>query len=332
MRAIVFREGRQVGVEHLPDPEPGPGEVVIAVRASGICHTDIEILRGNYGSSAFPLVPGHEFAGEVVAVGQGVSGVRVGDRVVVDPNLGCRTCLACQRGRINLCEKLGAYGVTRNGGFAEFCVVAADHVHLIGGMDWQVAALAEPLGCVLNGLSTLDGRVCERATVFGAGPIGLLMALALKWRGTGFVTVVDLSEVRLRLAETFGLKAVAAGSGELAAMKRSQDFVADATGVRAVAEAMPDYVQDGGAALFFGVCPQPARIEISPFEMFRRQLSLFGTHSLNANIPDTLPILDRHGAEAARLVSHRVGIEEIEAVFKSGAAPGALKVQLENSH
>ena len=86
MRAIVFREDRKVTLEHLPDPEPGPAEVVIAVKASGICHTDIEILRGNYGSSAFPLVPGHEFAGEVVAAGHDVTGVKVGDRVVVGAN------------------------------------------------------------------------------------------------------------------------------------------------------------------------------------------------------------------------------------------------------
>jgi len=196
-------------------------------------------------------------------------------------------------------------------------------------MEWHVAALAEPLGCVLNGLSTLDGQERETAMIFGAGPIGLLMALALKWHGTNTVTMVDLSEDRLRLAESFGLLPVAAGSDALLGMSRRQDFVADATGVPAVAEAMPGYVRDGGAALFFGVCPQPARIQISPFEMFRRQLSLFGTHSLNANIPDTLPLLLTHGAEAARLVSHRVPFEEIEAAFNGGVPRGALKVQLE---
>ncbi len=164
--------------------------------------------------------------------------------------------------------------------------------------------------------------------LFGAGPIGLLMALALKWRGAKEVTVVDLSEERLRLAESFGLLPVAPGSDALLGMGRSQDFVADATGVPPVAEAMSGYLRDGGAALFFGVCPQPARIQISPFEMFRRQLSLFGTHSLNANIPETLPLLRTHGADAARLVSHRVAIEEIEAAFKGGVPNGALKVQL----
>lgn len=109
MLAIVFHEGRKVTLEDLPDPKPGPGKVLIAVKASGICHTDIEILRGNYGSSAFPLVPGHEFAGEVAELGANVTGLAPGDRVVVDPNLGCGECPACRRGRINLCEQLGAY-------------------------------------------------------------------------------------------------------------------------------------------------------------------------------------------------------------------------------
>lgn len=327
MQAIVFREGCGVGIETVPDPTPVAGEVVLAVKASGICHTDIEVLKGNYGSSAFPLVPGHEYAGVVVAVGSGVTAVKCGDRVVVDPNLGCGTCFACRRGRVNLCERLGAYGVTRNGGFAEYSVVSGDLVHPIGDLDWQVAALAEPLGCVLNGLSAIEGRRCDTAMVFGGGPIGLLMALALKWRGTPDVTVVDLSAERLDLARGFGFRGIAAGSDALEPLRRGQDFVVDATGVPSVAERLVDYTRDGGAALFFGVCPQAARIEISPFEMFRRQLSLFGTHSLNHNMEDALPLLEENASEAAKIVSHRLTLPEVEAAFRNGAPAGALKVQ-----
>ena len=327
MQAIVFREGFGVAIEHLPDPAPAADEVVIAVRASGICHTDIEILKGNYGSSAFPLVPGHEYAGEVVAVGSAVTSVKTGDRVVVDPNIGCGTCFACRRGRVNLCERLGAYGVTRNGGFAEYSAVSSDLVVPIGDLGWQVAALAEPLGCVLNGLSPMEHRPCDSALVFGSGPIGLLVALALKWKGTSDVTVVDLSAQRLDLARSFGFRGIAAGSDDLEPLKHSVDFVVDATGVPAVAERLVDYTRDGGAALFFGVCPQAARIEISAFEMFRRQLSLFGTHSLNRNIRETLPLLQENASEAARVVSHHLTLPEIAAVFRNGAPAGALKVQ-----
>ena len=328
MQALVFSESQHVAIEQLPDPIPGPREIVIAVKASGICHTDIEILKGNYGSSAFPLVPGHEFAGEVVAVGSEVTSIQCGDRVVVDPNIGCGTCFACRRGRVNLCEKLGAYGVTRNGGFAEYCVVASDLVVPIGTLDWHVAALAEPLGCVLNGISPMAGRTCETALVFGGGPIGLLMALALKWKGTAEVAVVDLSPERLDLARSFGFQGIAVGSEALERMMRSRDFVVDATGVPSVAERLVDYTRDGGSALFFGVCRQTARIQISPFEMFRRQLSLFGTHSLNRNIQAALPLLHANSPEAERIVSHRSTIADVAEIFRNGAPAGALKVQL----
>lgn len=220
MKAIVFQEHGAVAIQDIPDPKHGPDEVVIAVKASGICHTDIEILKGNYGNSAFPLVPGHEYAGEVVALGSAVTSVKCGDRVVVDPNIGCGTCFACQRGRVNLCERLGAYGVTRNGGFAQYSVVSGNLAHPIGDLDWEVAALAEPLGCVLNGLSPLTGRICENALVFGGGPIGLLMALALKWRNDCDVTVVDLSEARLDLARGFGFRGLTAGSDAIEGLQR----------------------------------------------------------------------------------------------------------------
>jgi len=142
MKAVYFPRRGEVAVGDLPDPEAGPGEVVLRVRASGICHTDIEVMRGNYGTGAYPLVPGHEYAGEVAEIGPGVSSVSPGDRVVVDPNLECGSCRACRRGWAHLCEALGAYGVTVNGGFAELSVVRAERLHKIADMSFAMAALA----------------------------------------------------------------------------------------------------------------------------------------------------------------------------------------------
>jgi D-arabinose 1-dehydrogenase-like Zn-dependent alcohol dehydrogenase len=119
VKAILFPSRDTVEIASLPDPRPGPGEVVIDVRASGLCHTDIEVLRGNYGTGAYPVVPGHEYAGVVAETGAGVDRVSVGDRVVIDPNLNCGVCMACAKGWAHLCDDLGAYGVTMNGGFAE---------------------------------------------------------------------------------------------------------------------------------------------------------------------------------------------------------------------
>ncbi|MCB1330381.1 MAG: alcohol dehydrogenase catalytic domain-containing protein, partial [Maritimibacter sp.] len=301
---------------------------VVRVHAAGLCHTDLDVMRSNYGPSAFPLTPGHEYAGEVVAVGAGVGGFAVGDRVVIDPNLECGECAACKRGWAHLCEKLGAYGVSTDGGFAEFSVVRADRVHPIGDLPYDIAALAEPMGCVLNGLVPLEGRIVERAAVFGTGPIGLLMGLALKARGVGEVIMVDLDPARLELARGMGLSAARAGSGDLAALRHACDFAVDATGVPAVAAGLVDHVANGGAVSFFGVCPQEARIEISPFEVFRRELHLFGSHSLNHNIPEALAVLRAIGPEVARVVTHRLSADEVAAVMAGGKPAGSLKIQM----
>lgn len=328
MKAIRFPEKDRVEVAELPDPVARGGEVVVRVRASGLCHTDLDVMHSNYGPSAFPLVPGHEYAGEVVDIGPGATGVSVGDRVVIDPNLECGECAACKRGWAHLCENLGAYGVSTDGGFAELSAVRADRVHQIGDMPFEIAALAEPMGCVLNALSPLEGRIIERAVIFGTGPMGLLMGLALQARGIAEVNMVDLDLERLELAEELGLSGVLSGSDELAALTRACDLAVDATGVPAVAAALLTYVANGGAASFFGVCPQDARIEISPFEVFRRQLALFGSHSLNHNIPQALETLDVIGPRVARVITDRLTAEEIAAVMAGRKPTGSLKIQM----
>lgn len=328
MKAIRFPARNQVEVAEIPDPVAGPCEVVVRVRASGLCHTDIDVMRSNYGPSAFPVVPGHEYAGEVVAVGKDVTGVAIGDRVVIDPNLECGQCAACRRGWAHLCENLGAHGVTVDGGFAEYSAVRADLVHHVGDMPFDVAALAEPMGCVLNGLSPLKGRMLERALIIGTGPMGLLMGLALKARGVPDVIMADLDPARLELARGLGLSAVLPGSSQMAALTRACDLAVDATGVPAVAAGLTAYVANGGAACFFGVCPQDARIEISPFEVFRRQLTLFGTHSLNHNIPEALEALAAIGPGVAAVVTHRLSMDDVAAVMAGHKPAGSLKVQL----
>ena len=118
-RSILFPARNAVESAALPNPRAGPGEVVVKVHASGVCHTDFEVLRGNHDTSAFPVVPGHEYAGAIVEFGPEVTRLSVDGRVVVDPNVECGTCRTCRRGWAHLCEALGAYGVTWNGGFAE---------------------------------------------------------------------------------------------------------------------------------------------------------------------------------------------------------------------
>lgn len=327
MKAIVFPARDTVTVADLPDPVAGPGQVLVDVKASGLCHTDFEVLHANYGPGSFPVVPGHEYAGVIAALGEGVTGLAVGDRVVVDPNIHCGQCEACRRGWAHLCDRLEAYGVTRNGGFAERSVVAAEAVHGIGEMPFDVAALAEPMGCVLNSLDAARARDKRDALIFGAGPMGLMLAVGLQAQGVRAVTLADLDDTRLAFAEAMGFAAIRAGSDDMQRWHRAADLAIDATGVPQVAASLIDHTANGGTALFFGVCPQAARIDVSPFEIFRRQLTLAGSHSLNHNIPEALAALRAFDGDLSRLVSHRLSLDEMQTIFAEGPPRGCLKVQ-----
>lgn len=327
MQAALFTAKNDVSFTELPDPTPGPAEVIVQVKASGICHTDYEVLKDNYGTGAFPVVPGHEYAGVIAEVGTDVSHVHVGDAVVVDPNLECGHCRACKRGWAHLCENLGAYGVTTHGGFAEFSKVRADRVHPMGDMSFSQAALAEPMGCVLNGVDAVFEDWMENALIIGAGPMGLLMGMALRSLGVASVAFADVSESRLELAAGFGFDAIASGSDAMKQWHHRADVAVEATGVPAVAAGLTGYLANGGKGLFFGVCPSDARIEISPFEVFRRQLTLAGSHSLNHNIPRSLDIIAGLGAQIDQVVSHRLPMEDISRILATKPPSDSLKVQ-----
>lgn len=332
MKALYYPEVNEVTVGDIADPVATDREVILRVCASGLCHTDIDVMRSSYGPSAFPVVPGHEYAGEVVSVGDGVLDFRVGDRVVVDPNLECGACPSCKKGWANLCENLCAYGVTEDGGFAEFCKVRAERLHYIGDLPYGLAALAEPMGCVLNGLTPLADRLLENAVIFGCGPMGLLMGLALKVRGVGEINMVDLDAEKLKLAKSMGLSGILAGSVELDSRKNQFDLAIDATGVIPVAERLVDFVSYGGVVSFFGACPRDAKIKISPFEVFRRQLTLLGTHSLNHNIPEALDVIQKVGPDLELLITHRLNFEQLADVVRGKKLPGSLKVQVQMDH
>lgn len=332
MKAIRFTGKGEASLAELALGDLPAGHALVKVKAAGLCHTDIDVLHARYGDGAFPVVPGHEYAGEIAALAADVTGFRTGDRVAVDPNLPCGTCPSCRKGLTNLCRDLKAYGVSHDGGFAEYSVVRADHLHAIGDMPYHIAALAEPLACVLNGLGAAGlhhgAPMPKDALVIGAGPIGLFLALSLKAEGAENVTVADINESRLAFAAELGLGGIVSGSEALAAKRRSYDFVADATGIASVVEGMIDLVADGGTALVFGVCAPDARISVAPFEIFRRQLKLVGSHSLNRNIPDALDILKRDDGRMAKLVSHRLPLADILPFFtKKPTDPATMKVQ-----
>ncbi|MEP0072663.1 MAG: alcohol dehydrogenase catalytic domain-containing protein [Marinomonas sp.] len=327
MKAIVFEAQHSSLIQDVEKPTLKSGEALIRTAACGLCHTDVEILKGNYGEDSYPVIPGHEYSGIVESVLDPKSKVQAGDKVVIDPNISCGKCRSCKKGLTNLCEKLEAYGVTRNGGFGEFSVVSTENLHPAGDLDLKVAALAEPMACVLNALGVSDLENKTDAIIFGAGPMGLLLGIALHAHGIEDVTIVDIEDEKVAGAESLGFKAINSSKVDTSKALGSYDLSIDATGIPAVAESLIPLTNSGGTVLFYGVCPQSAEIKISPFEVFRRQLKIVGSHSLNKNIPESIAVLKKEEKRLKQLISIENSLENVNKAI-NGESRRNMKLQI----
>ena len=197
MKAAVISAPGVVEVTTVDDPVPGPREVVVAVAACGLCGTDLHILDGEFAPS-LPVIPGHEFAGVVAAVGSDVDELAVGTRVAVDPSLYCNECHYCRIGHNNLCERWAAIGVSTAGGAAEYAVApVANCAPLPGHVRLEDAALVEPLSCAVRGYDVLKSQLGTHVLIYGSGTMGLMMLQLAKLTGAASVDVVDIHPERL---------------------------------------------------------------------------------------------------------------------------------------
>ncbi|MFA4028297.1 MAG: hypothetical protein GDYSWBUE_000177 [Candidatus Fervidibacterota bacterium] len=310
MRAAIVEAPNQLIITDIEEPQPGEGEILVEVRACGVCGTDLHIYDGLFPAN-YPLVMGHEFCGIVAAVGDGVSGISVGERVAIQPNVPCGSCELCRCGRPNLCEGLLAYGVHLNGGFARMCIVRCENAFPIGDMPFEAGAFVEPLACCLHGVNLVGVNAGDRAIVFGAGPIGLLLAQICKLRGASEVVVVDIVEERLQVASSLGFVALLGDelSSDEAAHAHSYELAIDASGATAVIERLTRFVRDGGRVLLFGVAPMDAQVTISPFEIYRRELTIAGSFSLGYEFDAAIRLLNSGQIHYDPLITHRMPLD-----------------------
>ena len=289
MRAVVWETPGKLAVTEVPDPSPGHGQLVVKVGACGICGTDVHIADGEFPPTPYPIVPGHEFAGRVVAVGDGVPGEwREGTRVAVDPSLFCGHCPACHAGRGNLCANWNAIGDTVDGAFAEYVAVPFGNAYPIpDGVSDAQGALIEPLSCAVHGLRRIGPVVGQDALVMGAGTMGLLLMQLLNRAGARSVAVVDRKASRLEAATAVGAASVAQ---DVSALDLPTVSVAvDATGAPAAIEAAFGRLERGGRLLIFGVTSGDAEISLSPFRIYNDEITVLGS----------MAVLDSFGAAAA---------------------------------
>jgi 2-desacetyl-2-hydroxyethyl bacteriochlorophyllide A dehydrogenase len=279
MRAVVIPEPRVVELASVDDPAPGAREVVVEVAGCGICGTDLHILDGEFAPS-LPLVPGHEFAGDVVAVGAEVRDLAVGDRVAVDPTLNCGECRQCRLGRFNLCERWRAIGVSDPGGAAEFAAAPeANCVRLPDGVDARDAALIEPLSCAVRGYDVLRMRLADHVLIYGSGTMGLMMLQLAKRSGAATVDVVDLNDSRLETARTLGCSGAVTSADELE--RDRWDVVIDCTGVVTAIQDGLSRVDKAGTFLQFGVTETAAKVTIDPYRIYNEEITITGSMAVN---------------------------------------------------
>jgi D-arabinitol dehydrogenase (NADP+) len=335
VKAAFYQARRTLDVRETADPQPGRNEVLVRVAACGICGTDQHIYEGEFFPT-YPLIGGHELAGEVVALGpQSVEpSFREGDRVAVDPSLFCGSCFFCQRGQGNHCLNWNAIGVTRDGGFAEYVVAPTANIYPVGDMAYEVAAFIEPISCVVYSLKRLRIPVGANALIYGAGSIGLLMVQLVAHGGASTVAVVDLKEDKLKLARSLGAhEIVQAGPGADEALRAISplgfDVVVDCTGVPAVVEHMFTHVRNEGKLLFFGVNPPDSRISISPFDVYRKDLEIQGSFALRYTFYDAFALLQSGAVDVLPLLSERFPIERFPEALELAASGEALKVQIQ---
>lgn len=334
MKAAVLEGVHKITIKNdVPEPTIGPKDVLVRSKACGICGTDVHIVEGEFFPT-YPLIPGHELAGEVVKVGDEVGDLKPGDRVMVDPTVTCEECHFCMINRQNHCLAWNAVGVTRNGGFAELVRVPAKNCYRFEKVSFGEAAFCEPLACVVFGQDRARIDIGSEVLIVGAGPIGQLHLQACRHNGAASITVVDTMESKLELARAHGADEVVLANADQEQKLRKIarygfDVVIDATGVAKVMQDSIKYVKNGGRYLVFGVCGPTETIAISPFEIYRRDLEIVGSFAIRRTYDRAFKLMENGVVDVKRLIHEAMPVEELPRgleMMKKGTA--GMKLQI----
>lgn len=320
MKAIAITAPNQLELIEIADPTPGNSEVVVEVAAVGICGTDLHIFEGEFAPK-LPIVPGHEMSGEVVAIGSAVTGVKVGDRVAVDPSLHCGECFYCRRARGNLCENWNALGVTFPGAAAQYLLSPQKNIHkLPSSVDLKSAALIEPLSCAVRGFDQLPRNPGSHYLIYGSGTMGLMMAELARVNGAASVSIVDLNLEKLKTATILGFTNTAQSADQFD-QPRGFDVVIDCTGVTAAIKDGLKHVMPGGTFLQFGVANEGAKVEIEPFWIYNKEITIVGSMAVLHSFDRAVELFSSGVLNSEVMISDRYPLDKYEdalLAFKSG--------------
>jgi D-arabinitol dehydrogenase (NADP+) len=336
MKAIVYDAPREFRYKDVPDPEIGPDDVLVRVQACGLCGTDLHIHEGEF-APRFPLIPGHEFTGEIIGLGSNVKGLSEGQRMVGNSNLACGKCFYCLRGDPLLCLNLAAYGVTLDGGFAEYLQIQADRVFPISYLSPREAVMVEPTACAVHGMEVLAAKPGSDVLLFGAGPTGQALAQLLKLNGAANLVVAAPAGPKLDLAAKLAADHVVAidrndPTKHHRALKELSpngfDYVIEATGSPAVCEEAIQYVRRGGTLMIYGVYPDTASVRFNPFDIFRQEITIKGSFAQLNSFGRALKYLESGQIKVNEIVSDEFELKDWGTVLERAWARKGIKTAL----
>jgi L-iditol 2-dehydrogenase len=325
VRAIVIDKPNDVALREIATPEPGAGEVRVRSIRAGVCRTDLDIATGALDPRwvRFPVIPGHEWSGVIDAVGEGVSGVEPGDRVVCEGNIPCLRCARCRAGDTHLCASYDAVGFTRSGGWGEFVVVPARILHTLPDhVSFDAAVLVEPGSCVVKALDRARIEPAETVGVIGVGAMGALAIRVARLRSPGTIVAYGLHDGELELARSLGADAVV-NVTEAEAEEETRrlaggglDVVVETAGAVAAIELATRLVREGGRVVNLGIAGRGADLTLPADRVPLRDLTVFGSVGYTTAAWAKMVGLLRDGlVDLDPIVTHRFPLERFEDAF-----------------
>jgi len=336
VKALVYRGPGEMPLEDRPDPVPGPGQVVVAIRASGICGSDVHGFTGATGRRRVGVVMGHEAAGEVVELGPGLSSARIGDRVVLRSILPCGRCDRCRHGQTNICEDRQGLGMHLDGAYAERVLVPEGMLlPLPETLSYEDGALVEPLAVAMHAVNITPFELMDFVVIVGAGAIGLLTLLAARQRGAGSIIVTDRDPHRLGVARMLGAdQAIDVGAGDpIAAIAaatngRGADAVFEAVGIAATVAQSVAAARPGGQVTWIGNSAPEVALPMQ--QLVTRELTIRGAYGFVDEFEQAADALASGWIDARRLIECVAPLEDGPDLFRQLAAGSlsAVKVVL----
>jgi L-iditol 2-dehydrogenase len=341
MKALLLKEYKHLEIAELPDPEPGPHEVLVRVKACGICGSDVHGYDGHTGRRIPPLVMGHEASGTVAAAGTNVRRFGPGDRVTFDSTVYCGDCFYCRRGEVNLCDNRNVLGVScgdyrRHGAFAEFVAVPERIVYrLPESLSFEQAALIESVSIAVHAVNRTPRRIGDAVVVVGAGMIGQLVVQTMRHAGCGKLIAIDLEDSKLEMASKFGADlGINAGAPDLrerildATQGRGADVAFEAVGADAPFNTAVASLRKGGILTLIGNLSP--KVELPLQQIVTREITMFGSCASSGEYPACIDLLARGAIDVRPFMSACAPLAEgpiwFDRLYRH--EPGLMKVIL----